>query len=81
MQGRDQLTAAQLQEGLPVILDGATKGIPVYRSEHSPPETWLQDGHPGRIKPAPMSSSPHEGLGGGQYSGMAQKAMGAVSLR
>ena len=49
MAGRDRLTTAQLQAGLPVILDGATEGIPVYRSE-APPETWLQDGHPGRIK-------------------------------
>ena len=47
---RDQLTAPELHEGLPVILDGATHGLPVYRSEHSPPETWLHDGHPGRIK-------------------------------
>jgi hypothetical protein len=50
MDGRDRLTAEQLQEGLPVILDGATQGVPVYRSEDTPPETWLHNGHPGRIK-------------------------------
>jgi len=50
MDGRDQLIAPHLQAGLPVILDGATQGLPVYRSEDSPPETWLQEGHPGRIK-------------------------------
>jgi len=50
MDGRARLTAAQLQERLPVILDGATQGVPVYRSEDAPPEAWLEDGHPGRIK-------------------------------
>jgi len=50
MDGRARLTPEQLQEGLPVILDGATQGVPVYRSEQSRPEKWLQDGHPGRIK-------------------------------
>jgi hypothetical protein len=50
MDGRDRLTAQELHPGLPVILDGATEGLPVHRSEDTPPETWLQDGHPGRIK-------------------------------
>jgi hypothetical protein len=41
-----RLRASDLEVGLPVILVGATEGIPV----HGKPEARLLDGHPGRIR-------------------------------
>ncbi len=50
MAQRQRLRASDLKVGLPVMLIGATEGIPVHRASYSKPDAWLQDGHPGRIR-------------------------------